>query len=125
MKKIAILFLSWVAAIMLVAAPQTKLATLSTATDTKLHPQVLQALTHDLSKRTAPANQEVTRKAPQYRVAPMAKATMETIKLNGEGFLVGPEYDFATKEWYVALSAQGYTFSGSKGSAKISSKLCL
>ena len=110
MKKIAILFLSWVAAIMLVAAPQTKLATLSTATDTKLHPQVLQALTHDLSKRTTPANQEVTRKAPQYRIAPMAKATMETIKLNGEGFLVGPEYDFATKEWYVALSAQGYTF---------------
>ena len=35
---------------MLVAAPQTKLATLSPASDTQLHPQVVRALTHDLSK---------------------------------------------------------------------------
>ena len=110
MKKLSILFLSWVAAIMLFAAPQTKLATLSPAADTKLQPQVLHALTHDLSKRALPANQDVVRKAPQHRLAPIAKAAMETINLTGEGFLVGPEYDFSTKEWYVALSAQGYTF---------------
>ena len=110
MKKIAILFLSCVAAIMVVAAPQSKFATLSPAADTKLHPQVLHALTHDLSKRALPANQEVARKAPQHRLAPCAKATTETINLTGDGFLVGPEYEVATGEWYIALEAQGYTF---------------
>ena len=95
MKKIAILFLSWIAAIMLVAAPQTKLATLSPTADKKLQPQVLHALTQDLSKRALPANQEVVRKAPQHRLTPIAKTAMETINLTGEGFLVGPEYDFA------------------------------
>ena len=110
MKKIAILFLSWVAAILVVAAPQSKLATLSPDAETKLHPQVLHALTHDLSKRALPANQEVARKAPQHRLAPCAKATTETINLTGDGFLVGPEYEVATGEWYIALEAQGYTF---------------
>ncbi|MEE0921745.1 MAG: hypothetical protein U0L47_04545 [Paludibacteraceae bacterium] len=110
MKKITVLFLSCAAAIMLVAAPQTKLATLSPDADTKLHPQVLHALTHDLSKRALPANQEVVRQAPQHRLAPCAKATTETINLTGDGFLVGPEYEVATGEWYIALEAQGYTF---------------
>ena len=110
MKKITILFLSCVAAIMVVAAPQSKLATLSPDADTKLHPQVLHALTHDLSKRALPANQEVVRQAPQHRLAPCAKATTETINLTGDGFLVGPEYEVATGEWYIALEAQGYTF---------------
>ena len=110
MKKLTILFLSCVATIMLVAAPQSKLATLSPDADTKLHPQVLHALTHDLSKRALPANQEVVRQAPQHRLAPCAKATTETINLTGDGFLVGPEYEVATGEWYIALEAQGYTF---------------
>ena len=109
MKKLTILFLSWVAAIMLVAAPQSKFATLSPAADTKLHPQVLHALTHDLSKRPAPATETIQR-VPN-RLAPTAMVPPEPyIPLYGEGFLVGPEYDPATKEWYVALEAQGYTF---------------
>ncbi len=110
MKKILTLFGSLLAAVMLMATPQIKLAPISPATDTKLHPQVLHALTHDLSKRALPTNQAVERKAPQQRIAPIAKVGMDTINLTGEGFLVGPEYDFATKEWYVALEAQGYTF---------------
>ena len=44
MKKILTLFCSLVAAAMLFAAPQIKLAPMSPATDTKLHPQVLHAL---------------------------------------------------------------------------------
>ena len=109
MKKLTILFLSWVAAIMLVAAPQSKFATLSPAADTKLHPQVLHALTHDLSKRPAPATETIQR-VPN-RLAPTAMVPPEPyIPLYGEGFLVGPEYDPATKEWYVALEAEGYTF---------------
>ena len=38
------------------------------------------------------------------------EAKAEVITLNGDGFLVGPEYDPETSEWYIALEAQGYTF---------------
>ncbi len=108
MKKIITLIYSLVVAAMLFAAPQTKLAPLSQAKDTKLHPQVVSALTHDLSKRPAPAPEAIKR-APK-RIAPAAMVPPAPICLNGEGFLVGPEYDPATKEWYVALEAEGYTF---------------
>ena len=93
---------------MLVAAPQSKLATLSPDAETKMHPQVLHALTHDLSKRALPATETIQR-VPN-RLATTAIDPPAPICLNGEGFLVGPEYDPATKEWYVALEAEGYTF---------------
>ena len=108
MKKILTLFCSLVAAAMLFAAPQIKLAPMSPAADTKLHPQVLHALTQDLSKRPTPATETILR-APN-RLATTAMVPPAPICLNGEGFLVGPEYDPATKEWYVALEAEGYTF---------------
>ena len=108
MKKILTLFCSLVAAAMLFAAPQIKFAPMSPAADTKLHPQVLHALTQDLSKRPAPATETIQR-APN-RLATTAMVPPAPICLNGEGFLVGPEYDPATKEWYVALEAEGYTF---------------
>ena len=108
MKKILTLFCSLVAAAMLFAAPQIKLAPMSPAADTKLHPQVLHALTQDLSKRPAPATETIQR-APN-RLATTTMVPPAPICLNGEGFLVGPEYDPATKEWYVALEAEGYTF---------------
>ena len=108
MKKILTLFCSLMAAAMLFAAPQIKLAPMSPAADTKLHPQVLHALTQDLSKRPAPATETIQR-VPN-RLATTAMVPPAPICLNGEGFLVGPEYDPATKEWYVALEAEGYTF---------------
>ena len=108
MKKILTLFCSLMAAAMLFATPHIKLAPMSPATDTKLHPQVLHALTQDLSKRPAPATETIQR-APN-RLATTAMVPPAPICLNGEGFLVGPEYDPATKEWYVALEAEGYTF---------------
>ena len=65
-------------------------------------------------------NQDVTKRANHAAVAKksfkkqhalgMKKAAAEDIVLNGEGFLVGPEYEAATGEWYIALEAQGYTF---------------
>lgn len=65
-------------------------------------------------------NQDVTKRANHAAVAEksfkkqhalgMKKAAAEDIVLNGEGFLVGPEYEAATGEWYIALEAQGYTF---------------
>ena len=108
MKKILTLFCSLVVAVMLFAAPQIKLAPMSPAADTKLHPQVLHALTQNLSKRPAPVTETIQR-APN-RLATTAMVPPAPICLNGEGFLVGPEYDPATKEWYVALEAEGYTF---------------
>lgn len=65
-------------------------------------------------------NQDATKRANHAAVAEksfkkqhalgMKKAAAEDIVLNGEGFLVGPEYEAATGEWYIALEAQGYTF---------------
>ena len=110
MKKIFTVFLLLVAAMMLWAAPQSHLKTLSKDADTKLQPQVLRALTKDLSKRAVPANQQLARKAPQHRMAVSTMVPPAPICLNGEGFLVGPEYEAATGEWYIALEAEGYTF---------------
>ncbi len=50
------------------------------------------------------------RQQPITSTAIAKKAPAEVISLNGEGFLVGPEYDPETSEWYIALEAQGYTF---------------
>lgn len=110
MKKICTLFFGLMAAIMLFATPQTKLQPMSQTPATQLHPQAVRMLTQDLSKRALPATQSVERQATARHIAPIAKATAETITLNGEGFLVGPEYEAATREWYIALEAQGYTF---------------
>ena len=110
MKKILTLFFAMMAAITLFATHQTKLMPMSQASATQLHPQVQRVLTHDLNKRALTTTQTLQRKAPSHRLAPIAKATAQTIDLNGEGFLVGPEYEAASGEWYIALEAQGYTF---------------
>ena len=110
MKKIYALLCSMILAGALCAAPENKLLSLEQASATSLHPQVQRALTHDLSKKALPAAQTAERKAPTHRMAPIAKAATKAITLNGEGFLVGPEYEAATGEWYIALTVQGYTF---------------
>ena len=110
MKKIFTLILVMVAAMMLHAAHDTKLVPMSQAPATQLRPQAVRVLTRDLSKKALPAAQTAERKAPSHRLAPIANAAAQAINLNGEGFLVGPEYEAATGEWYVALEAQGYTF---------------
>ena len=48
--------------------------------------------------------------AIQYAMPLKQEESAATISLNGDGFLVGPEYEAATGEWYIALEAQGYTF---------------
>ena len=108
MKKILFLCLACVSTIMICAAPQSQLSVVKSTTNTDICPQVLHALMQDLGKRPAPAAESIQR-AP-HRIAPAAKATAETIVLNGEGFLVGPEYEAETREWYIAVAAQGYTF---------------
>lgn len=92
---------------MLSAAPQTQLPVVKQTTN-NIRPQVLHALMQDLSKRPAPAAEAIQR--TPNRIAPAANVPAAPIELYCDGFLVGPEYEAETGEWYIALGAQGYTF---------------
>ena len=107
MKKILILCLACVSAIMLCAAPQSQLLVVKQTTN-NIRPQVLHELMQDLSKRPAPAAESIQR-AP-HRIASAAAVPPAPIELYCDGFLVGPEYEAETREWYIALGADGYTF---------------
>ena len=110
MKKLFSLFLVAFMAMSLAAAPATQLKKLSDASAQSANQQrALRLINQDVTKRANPA--AVAEKSFSKRHAlGMKKATTEDILLNGEGFLVGPEYEAATGEWYIALEAQGYTF---------------
>ena len=110
MKKLFSLFLVAFMAMSLAAAPATQLKNLSDAPAQSANQQrALRLINQDVTKRANPA--AVAEKSFSKRHAlGMKKATAEDILLNGEGFLVGPEYEAATGEWYIALEAQGYTF---------------
>ena len=121
MKKTFILFMAMVVAVALSAAPQIKLAQLSTMPQNELlahtpqQTKALQRIRLDANKRIAPHNNAVpankTAAAEQKHVLQnLQKAAAEPIILNADGFLVGPEYEAETGEWYVAFEAQGYTF---------------
>ena len=107
MKKILILLVACISAMMLSAAPQTQLPVVKPTTHS-IRPQVSHALMQDLSKRPAPAAEAIQR-AP-HRIASAAAVPPAPIELYCDGFLVGPEYEAETREWYIALGAQGYTF---------------
>ena len=110
MKKLFSLFLVAFMAMSLAAAPATQLKKLSDAPAQSANQQrALRQINQDVTKRANPA--AVAEKSFSKRHAlGMKKAIAEDILLNGEGFLVGPEYEAATGEWYIALEAQGYTF---------------
>lgn len=110
MKKLFSLFLVAFMAMSLAAAPATQLKNLSDAPAQSANQQrALRLINQDVTKRANPA--AVAEKSFSKRHAlGMKKAIAEDILLNGEGFLVGPEYEAATGEWYIALEAQGYTF---------------
>ena len=108
MKKILIFCLACVSFCMLFAAPQTQLPLVNQTTKNTMRPQVMHALKQDLSKRPAPAAEAIQR-AP-HRIASAAAVPPAPIELYCDGFLVGPEYEEETREWYIALGADGYTF---------------
>ena len=110
MKKIVtLLFVVW-AAMGLVAMPTTQLKKLSDASAASSKQQkVLRLINQDPTKRANPAAVVEKTANKQYGFG-MKKAAAADIVLNGEGFLVGPEYEAETGEWYIALEAQGYTF---------------
>ena len=110
MKKLCTLFFVVSMAMSLVAVPTTQLKKLSDAPACSSKQQrALRLINQDLTKRANPA--AVADKSFEKKHAlGVNKAAAADIVLNGEGFLVGPEYEAATGEWYVALEAQGYTF---------------
>ena len=110
MKKLFSLFLLAFVAIGLMAAPTTQIKKLSDASALSVNEQrALRLINQDVTKRANPA--AVAEKSFSKRHAlGMKKVTAEDIVLNGEGFLVGPEYEAGAGEWYIALEAQGYTF---------------
>ena len=110
MKKLfTLLFVTlWVMGI--VAAPTTQLKNLSNAHALSANQQrALRLINQDLTKRANPAA-VVEKSFSKQHALGMKKAAAADIVLNGDGFLVGPEYEAATGEWYIALEAQGYTF---------------
>ncbi len=110
MKKLFALFLLAFVAIGLMAAPTTQIKKLSDASALSVNEQrALHLINQDVTKRANPAAVAEKSFSKQHALG-LKKATAEDIVLNGEGFLVGPEYEAATGEWYIALEAQGYTF---------------
>ena len=109
MKKIFTLCLVAFMAMGLVAAPATQLKKLADAPmHTAKQQRALRMINQDLTKRVNPA---MAKKSMSKKHAlAVNKAATAAISLNADGFLVGPEYEAATGEWYVALEAQGYTF---------------
>ena len=110
MKKLFALFLLAFVAIGLMAAPATQSKKLSDASALSVNEQrALRLIRQDVTKRANPAAVAEKSLNKQHALG-LKKATAEDIVLNGEGFLVGPEYEVGTGEWYIALEAQGYTF---------------
>ena len=110
MKKLFTLLFVTLWVMVIVAAPTTQLKNLSNAHALSANQQrALRLINQDLTKRANPAA-VVEQSFNKQHALGMKKAAAADIMLNGEGFLVGPEYETATGEWYVALEAQGYTF---------------
>ena len=110
MKKLFSLFLLAFVAIGLMAAPTTQIKKLSDASALSVNEQrALRLINQDVTKRANPAAVAEKSFSKQHALG-LKRATAEDIVLNGEGFLVGPEYEVGTGEWYIALEAQGYTF---------------
>lgn len=115
MKKIITLIMLFVMAMGMSATPHS-LPLLKPSADekkqvTSLPVQATALIKRDVTKHTLrPIQVQETTEQNIPSLKPLRKAAAETITLNGDGFLIGPEYEAETGEWYIALEAQGYTF---------------
>ena len=110
MRKIFTLLFVALVAMSLGAAPAIQLKNLSAASAESANQQrALRLINQNVTKRANPAAVAEKSFKKQHALG-MKKAVAEDIVLTGEGFLVGPEYEVGTGEWYIALEAQGYTF---------------
>ena len=117
MKKIFTFILLSVVAIATSALPHSSLPLLTQAAsdNTQAQEAVAQAMMQfkrDVTKHALRPMQAEATPSQDYSIGltPLRKADAEPIVLNGQEFLVGPEYEAKTQEWYIALEAQGYTF---------------
>ena len=115
MKKIFTFVMLSMVAMTMLAAPTTSLPLLSQAGGRSLQvaSEKVQAITkRDANKYAHRPMQAEEAEAMTSYLRPLRKteAKQDTIVLNAEGFLVGPEYEAEAGEWYIALEAQGYTF---------------
>ena len=113
MNKIITLLMSMMVGVSMFATSPTMLPQKEHVLNTK--PMATMSQLKDVQKKVAcPLSlnaQEMHRHpAIQYAMPLKQEESAATISLNGDGFLVGPEYEAATGEWYIALEAQGYTF---------------
>ena len=120
MKCISTFFLAIFASVAMMAVPQTKLPSLKPFTATSQQQslslkqqQAIKSIMSDMSKRACPS----TANAPAMAFAPNAKQfiaaaddTNRPVRLNEGVFLVEPEYEAETGEWYMAVQAKNYTF---------------
>lgn len=96
----------------MLALPQTTLPVLEKGA--KSSAKAIEMITRDVTKRvtrpeqhTMTADKSITAK---YSIQSKQKAVKETINLDGGVFLVEPEYEAETGEWYIAVESNGYTF---------------
>ena len=113
MNKIITLLMSMMVGVSMFATSPTMLPQKEHVLNTK--PMATMSQLKDVQKKVAcPLSlnaQEMHRHpAIQYAMPLKQEESAATISLNGDGFLVGPEYDPETSEWYIALEAQNYTF---------------
>ena len=99
-------------ATIMLALPQTTLPMLEQGA--KSSAKAIEMITRDVTKRvtrpeqhTMTADKSITAK---YSIQSKQKAVKETINLDGGVFLVEPEYEAETGEWYIAVESNGYTF---------------
>ena len=116
MKKIFTLIIFSVAAMTLLATPQTSLPLLKNADSDKMpiHGEQALAMTQlkrNINKRALrPKQNGLTTEQNNPSLHLQQKATADTITLNGDEFIIGPVYEDKYDGWWIALEAQGYTF---------------
>lgn len=113
MKKIFTIFMVLMVGASILASSPMKLPKKEQVLNTK--PMATMSQLTDVQKkvvRPLSADASDVRRHPiaSYAMPLKREAKAEVISLNGDGFLVGPEYEAETGEWYIALEAQGYTF---------------
>lgn len=102
------------------ALPQMQSNVLNILSSEELHKknfvdkQTIASLSHDVSKRIVrPAQLTILdsyEDMDKNTIQPRHNVAMEKITLDGGVFLVEPEYEAATGEWYIAVESHGYTF---------------
>ena len=115
MKKIFTLFIATVVAISMFALPQETHLLKKLETNHKVstvdanQDQMFRLAKKDFSKRQ-PIFELAAQKEKDVPVMQLQQKAPKVLDLVGEDFLVEPEYDDETGEWYIAVGVDGYTF---------------